>query len=430
MSTSDSGYPWDDVGNAGVVPARTLELTDVQLSSGATLPSVTVSYETLGTLSPERDNAILLCHALSGDAHVGGWRESDARAAGWSPEQGSAWSPGDSATGDPDAAPADTVRPGWWDPFVGPGKAFDTDRYFVICSNVLGGCSGTTGPSSVDPETERPYGLGFPVVTVEDMVAVQARLLDELGVERLLSVAGGSMGGMQALAWAKLYPERVQTCLAIATTWRLAAQAIAFNEVGRAAILGDPQFHGGDYYGRSTPRHGLAVARMVGHITYLSDESMHEKFGRKLRDRDEHAFDFVTEFEVESYLAYQGKRFTERFDANTYLYMTKSMDYFDLSAGSGSLAEALEGSDVRYLILSFSSDWLFPTYQSRELVDALQSVGGEVSFAEVPSPYGHDAFLLEPEAQHRLIVPFLDRALAERRGTADSTSQFAEEVRP
>ncbi len=386
MAAAPHTSPWDDVGSAGVVPERTIELSDVRLASGRTLARVTVTYETLGTLSPERDNAILLCHALSGDAHVAGWREDDARALGW------------------------------WDPMVGPGKAFDTDRYFFVCANVLGGCSGTTGPASIDPETGKPYGLSFPVVTVEDMVDVHAALLDELGIERLLAVGGGSMGGMQALAFARRYPQRTASCVAIATTWRLAAQAIAFNEVGRTAILGDAAFAEGDYYGHGVPRHGLAVARMIGHITYLSDESMHEKFGRRLRDRDGHAFDFVTEFEVESYLAYQGKRFTERFDANTYLFMTKAMDYFDLCEGADSLAEALAGTPVRFLVLSFSSDWLFPTYQSRALVDALQAAHAEVSFAEIPSPYGHDAFLLEPEAQHQLVEPFLERALAEVRG--------------
>jgi homoserine O-acetyltransferase/O-succinyltransferase len=291
---------------------------------------------------------------------------------------------------------------------VGPGKTFDTDRYFVICSNVLGGCSGTTGPSTVDPATGAPYGLTFPIVTVEDMVDVQARLLDDLGIDRLLAVVGGSMGGMQALSWAHRYAERVASCVALATTWRLAAQAIAFNEVGRTAILADPDFHGGDFYATGrVPRAGLAIARMIGHITYLSDESMRAKFGRRLRGRDEHAFDFVTEFEVESYLAYQGKRFTERFDANTYLYMTKAMDYFDLAQNDGSLADAVAGSPLRWLVLSYSSDWLFPTSESRELVDALAHGGAEVSFAEIASPYGHDAFLLEPEAQHRFIEPFL-----------------------
>jgi len=410
--------PWQEVGSAGVVEGRRAAFDDVRLASGRGLSSVEVSYEIVGELSPAADNAILICHALSGDAHVAGWRAAEAREAGWDPASGTAWQPADVATGDPDAAPASALKPGWWDPFVGPGKAFDTDRYCVICANVLGGCSGTTGPSSTDPATGRPYGTRFPVVTVEDMVDVHVRLLDELGIERLLAVAGGSMGGMQALSLAQRYPERVDACLAIATTWRLAAQAIAFNEVGRAAILGDADFREGDYHQGPAPRHGLAVARMIGHITYLSDESMRDKFGRRLRERDEHAFEFVTEFEVESYLAYQGKRFTERFDANTYLYMTKAMDYFDLCGGAGSLAEALAGTPVRYLVLSFSSDWLFPTYQSRDLVDALRAGDAQVSFAEIRSPYGHDAFLLEPEAQFRFIEPFLARCLAERREAA------------
>lgn len=411
-------HPWDEVGSAGVVSKQKVVLENVTLVSGRTLPSVEIAYETMGELSPARDNAVLIFHALSGDSHIAGWREQDALAAGWRSEGSRQWSPPDAEFGDPDAAPAARIRPGWWDPMVGPGKAFDTNRYFVICANVLGGCSGSTGPSSIDPETKEPYGLTFPIVTIEDMVDVQARLLDELGIEKLLAVAGGSMGGMQALAFAKRYPQRAATCLAIATTWRLTAQAIAFNEVGRTAILGDGAFRGGNYYGHGAPRQGLAIARMIGHITYLSDESMREKFGRRLRDRDHLAFDFVTEFEVESYLAYQGKRFTERFDANTYLYMTKAMDYFDLSRKAESLAEALANTPVRFLVLSFSSDWLFPTYQSKTLVDALRAVGAEVSFAEITSPYGHDAFLLEPEAQHAFIEPFLARGLAERRSAA------------
>jgi len=380
---SAQSNPWDDVGSAGVVPARIATVDNVRLSSGEVLERVDVVYETLGTLSPARDNAVLVCHALSGDAHVAGRRESDPEVVGW------------------------------WDAFVGPGKAIDTDRYFVVASNVLGGCSGTTGPSSIDPRTGKPYGLAFPIVTIEDMVEVQARLLDSLGIERLLAVVGGSMGGMQALAWAKWHPRRVASVLAVATTWRLAAQAIAFNEVGRTAILGDSAFADGAYYDGPQPKHGLAIARMIGHITYLSDESMREKFGRRLRDRDAHAFEFVTEFEVESYLAYQGKRFTERFDANTYLYMTKAMDYFDLIGQDGSLADALRGTPSRWLVLSFSSDWLFPTYQSRELVDALRCVGARVSYAEIPSPYGHDAFLLEPEQQYRYISSFLASVHAE-----------------
>ncbi len=356
----------------------------LDLASGRRLEHVTIAYETFGELDQRRANAILVCHALSGDAHV---------AAG------------------PDRF--GEQRPGWWDPMVGPGKAIDTEKYFVICSNVLGGCSGTTGPGSADPATNAPYGLRFPLVTVEDMVDAQAALLDHLGIERLACVAGGSMGGMQALAWARRYPERVASVAGIATTWRLAAQAIAFNEVGRTAILGDPTFSGGDYYDEGQPSHGLAVARMIGHITYLSDDSMREKFGRRLRERAGHAFEFVTEFEVESYLAYQGRKFVERFDANTYLYMTKAMDYFDLSAGHETLAAALAGVRSRLLVLSFSSDWLFPTYQARELVDALKAAGAEVSFAEIESPYGHDAFLLEPEQQRRYLEPFLARVVAE-----------------
>jgi homoserine O-acetyltransferase/O-succinyltransferase len=362
----------------------------LKLSCGRELPQVTVAYETFGELLPDRSNAVLVCHALSGDAHV--------------------------ATG---AGADGAEREGWWDPVVGPGKGIDTNRYFVICTNVLGGCSGTTGPGSTDPETGEQYGLRFPLVTVEDMVEVQVALLDELGIDKLLCVAGGSMGGMQALTWARRYPERVRTCLPVATTWRLAAQSIAFNEVGRTAILGDRNFAGGDYYGGEQPSQGLAVARMIGHITYLSDESMHHKFGRRLRDRDALAFDFVSEFEVETYLAHQGRKFVERFDANTYLYMTKAMDYFDLCNGADSLAEVFSDTPVRFLVLSFSSDWLFPTYQSREIVDGLRGAGAEVSFAEIPSPYGHDAFLLEPEEQRRYMEPFLLRALDEARGTVE-----------
>ena len=359
------------------------------LVSGRRLERVEIAYETYGQLDEYGTNAVLVCHALSGDAHV-------------------AEGPG------PDGA----ARPGWWDPMVGRGKAIDTRKYFVICANVIGGCSGSTGPSSIDPDTGRPYGLGFPVVTIEDMVDIQAKLLDELGINRLLTVTGGSMGGMQALTWAKRYPERIASVLGIATTWRLTAQAIAFNEVGRRAILGDPEFRDGDYYSHGQPEHGLGVARMIGHITYLSDESMREKFGRRLRDREGHAFDFVTEFEVESYLAHQGRKFVERFDANTYLYMTKAMDYFDLCRGGATLSQALSDLTARVLLLSFSSDWLFPTYHSREIVDALRAVDAEVSFAEIESPYGHDAFLLEPEQQRAYVEPFLAEVLESERARA------------
>ena len=365
----------------------------VALVSGRRIERVELAYETYGELDEQGTNAVLVCHALSGDAHVAEGPDADGR-----------------------------TRPGWWDPMVGPGKTFDTRKYFVICSNVIGGCSGTTGPSTIDPETGRPYGLGFPVPTIEDMVDLQVHLLDHLGIRRLLTVTGGSMGGMQALTFAKRYPDRIASVVGIATTWRLTAQAIAFNEVGRQAILGDPGFDHGDYYDRGQPKHGLGVARMIGHITYLSEESMHEKFGRRLRDRNGHAFEFVTEFEVESYLAYQGRKFVERFDANTYLYMTKAMDYFDLCRGGATLAEALSGLTSRILLLSFSSDWLFPTQHTREIVDALRAADAEVSFAEIKSPYGHDAFLLEPEQQRSYIEPFLAEVLEAERIRARSAA--------
>ncbi|MDO8963538.1 MAG: homoserine O-acetyltransferase [Coriobacteriia bacterium] len=374
--------PWEQAASAGVSETRTLALEGVlTLASGRTLDRVEVAYETYGTLDPDGANAILICHALSGDAHVAGVR------------------PGE----DPE-----TAKPGWWDLMVGPGKTIDTDRFFIVCSNVLGGCSGTTGPSSIDPATGAPYGMRFPLITIEDMVDVQARLLDSLGVGRLAAVIGGSMGGMQALAWAARYPERVTAVIADATTPRLGAQAIAFNAVGRQAILEDPYFNGGDYYdAEKQPDAGLAIARMVGHITYLSDESMHAKFGRRLREREEYAFDFVSEFEVETYLAYQGRRFVERFDANTYLYVTKAMDYFDLRGDAATLAEALKGVRSQFLVLSFTSDWLFPTAEAKDLVAALRNVDAEVWFSEIESGYGHDAFLLEPAAQDELIRPFL-----------------------
>lgn len=378
--------PWEETASAGVSETKTLALDGVvTLASGRTIESVQVAYETWGTLEGDGRNAVLVCHALSGDSHLAGLR------------------PGEDAA---------TSQPGWWDSMVGPGKAIDTDRYFVVCCNVLGGCSGTTGPSSIEPATGRPWGLRFPMVTIEDMVDVQARLLQALGVHRLLAVVGGSMGGMQALAWAKRYPERVGSIVADATTWRLGAQAIAFNEVGRRAILEDPSFADGDYYdAKAQPESGLGIARMIGHITYLSDESMHHKFGRRLQASADYAYDFVSEFQVESYLAHQGARFVERFDANTYLYMTKAMDYFDLQGDARSLAGALRGVSARFLVMSFSSDWLFTTARSRELVAALREIGAEVTFAEIPSAYGHDSFLLEPEAQHRLIAPFLANGL-------------------
>ncbi len=369
----------------------------IDLVGGRRLPEVDIAYETFGELDEHGSNVVLVCHALSGDAHVATGPGADGR-----------------------------ERQGWWEPMVGPGKAIDTREYFVICSNVLGGCSGTTGPGSRDPATGRPYGLRFPLVTIEDMVDAQATLLDALGIDRLLAVTGGSMGGMQALSWARRYPHRVASVIGCATTWRLAPQSIAFNEVGRTAILGDQAFAGGDYHGGEQPDHGLAVARMIGHITYLSEESMREKFGRRLSQREGHAFDFVTEFEVESYLAHQGRKFVERFDANTYLYMTKAMDYFDLSRKAPSLAEALRDCTARFLFLSFSSDWLFPTHETREIVDALCEIGAQVSFVEIESPYGHDAFLLEPEQQTRFVAPFLASVYAEERAARPASRSAAD----
>jgi homoserine O-acetyltransferase len=396
--TNTVRHPWEETASAGVSDVKTLGLDGVlTLASGRTLNGVEVAYETWGDLDELGANAVLVCHALSGDSHLAGLR------------------PGQK----PDDAP------GWWDVMVGPGKAIDTERFFVVCANVLGGCSGTTGPSSIDPDTGVPYGLRFPLVTIEDMVDVQAKLLHALGVRRLTAVIGGSMGGMQALAWAKRYPDRVGAVIADATTLRLGAQAIAFNEVGRRAILEDPAFAGGHYYDAGQPESGLGIARMIGHITYLSDESMHKKFGRRLQSSADYAYDFVSEFQVESYLAYQGQRFVERFDANTYLYMTKAMDYFDLQGDSPSLAAALREVSARFLVLSFSSDWLFPTARSKELVSALRENGNEVSFAEIPSAYGHDAFLLEPEAQHRLISPFLTNALRHARDAAGASGRAA-----
>ncbi|MFW6312424.1 MAG: homoserine O-acetyltransferase MetX, partial [Spirochaetota bacterium] len=347
------------------------------LESGRRFGPVTVRYETYGTLEEERSNAILLLHAFSGDAHAAGRH-----------------------------APEDR-HPGWWDAMVGPGRAFDTDRYFVICSNVLGGCQGTTGPGSIDPATGRPYGLAFPVITIEDMVNVQYRLVRHLGIERLLAVAGGSMGGMQALQWAVSYPESVAGAIVLASTARLSAQGIAFNAVGRNAITSDERWNGGDYYDGEPPARGLAIARMVGHITYLSDTSMHEKFGRRLQRRDEFGFDFSDQFEVESYLEYKGGSFVDRFDANTYLYLSKAIDYFDLGGKYGSLEEAFSNTSSKFLVVSFTSDWLYPSYQSKEIVVALMRRGKDVSYTELDCPYGHDSFLLETERQRPLISSFL-----------------------
>ncbi len=348
-----------------------------ELESGAHLSPITVAYETLGELSRTKDNVILIAHALSGDAHVAGRYRPDEAAVGW------------------------------WDDFVGPGRAIDTDRYFVICSNVLGGCRGTTGPGSINVATGRRYGMSFPTVTIGDMVRVQARLLDRLGIDRVAAVIGGSMGGMQAIEWAISFPERVGSAIVIASTSRLSAQSIAFNAVGRNAITSDPRWCGGDYYDNGEPLGGLAVARMIGHITYLSDSSMQEKFGRALREAEKLSYGFDSEFAVETYLDYQGAKFVERFDGNSYLYITKAMDYYDPAAECSSLAEALAPSKARWLVVSYTGDWLFPTAQSRELVDALLVGRKRVSFVELESAYGHDAFLLEYEPLATIVSGFI-----------------------
>ena len=372
----------------------------LRLACGQELPGFELAYETYGTLSAGKDNAVLICHALSGDAHVAGV---------------------DAATG----------REGWWDNFVGPGKGIDTGRYFVICSNVLGGCRGSTGPSSIDPATGTRYGRRFPVVTIGDMVEAQRHLLDFLGVDRLLAVVGGSMGGMQVLEWSVRFPERVVSAVAIATTARLSAQALAFDAVGRHAILSDPQYAEGDYYGAGPggsvsggPAVGLGIARMVGHITYLSEEGMHAKFGRALRNRSSYGYDFDREFSVETYLDHQQHKFVERFDANSYLYLTKAMDYFDLSDGGGAggggglsnLSASLGRSQSRFLVVSFSSDWLFSPRQSRDIVSALVRANRDVSYCNIQSPYGHDAFLLEPDALGALVGGFLEATQKRVRG--------------
>ena len=347
----------------GVTHTQVVTLPGLTTQSGHVFDQIEVSYQTLGKLSPEKDNAILVCHALSGTAHV----------AGEDPETG---------------------RPGWWDFHVGPGKAIDTDRFFVICSNVLGGCSGTTGPTSVRPDTGKPYAMSFPPVTLRDMVAAQARLVDHLGIRKLFAVGGGSMGGMQALVWALDYPQRVQTCLPIATCTSHSAIQIAFNEVGRQAIITDAYWNGGNYNANHGPEHGLAVARMIGHITYLSEFSMTKKFGRNQQRPTRPEDLFPTYFSVESYLHHQGKSFVKRFDPNSYLYLTKALDRFDLFE-AGPPEKVLRGIGARFLVVSFASDWLYPASQSRDLVRLLKRSNAAVTYINLETPYGHDSFLIQ-----------------------------------
>jgi homoserine O-acetyltransferase/O-succinyltransferase len=350
------------------------------LESGAALSPVTLAYETYGALNAARTNAILICHALSGSGHAAGYHKGN-------------------------------DKPGWWDDCIGPGKAFDTNRYFVICSNVLGSCYGSTGPAETNPATGKPYGLQFPVITIGDMVRAQVKLIDHLGIGQLFCVAGGSMGGMQVLEWAAHHPARLKAAIPLATTGRHSPMLIALSEVGRQAIYADPHWQNGDYYDKAQkPDAGLAVARMVGHITYLSDESMQHKFGRRLQDREKFGYEFQTEFQVESYLKYNGNNFTRRFDANSYLYVTKAMDYLDLTEPTGTLAGSfVHAAEIKFLVVSFTSDWLYPTYHSKDLVAALTAVGADVTFLDIASTWGHDAFLLEVETMTALLQSFLDR---------------------
>jgi homoserine O-acetyltransferase/O-succinyltransferase len=357
----------------------------LKLDAGVELSPFQIAYKTYGTLNADRSNAVMICHALTGDQHVASVHPV-------------------------------TGKPGWWESLVGPGRPIDTERYFVICSNVMGACMGTSGPSSINPATGKPWGLEFPVITIRDMVRAQAMLLDLLGIETLFAVAGGSMGGMQVLQWAASYPERVFAALPLACATRHSAQNIAFHEVGRQAVMADPEWRQGRYLLEGTnPRRGLAVARMGAHITYLSDAALHRKFGRRLQDRSNPTFSFDADFEVESYLRHQGSSFVERFDANSYLYLTRAMDYFDLAADYGGvLANAFKAAQTRFCIVSFTSDWLFPTSDSRAIVHALNAGGARVSFAEITTDKGHDAFLLDEPELFAITRGFLDSAAKAR----------------
>ena len=368
---------------------RLLVRDKMQLDCGVEFGPFTIAYQTYGRLNAERSNAILICHALTGDQYVA------------------------------DPHPI-TGHPGWWSTMAGPGLVLDTDRYFLICANVLGGCMGTTGPKDIDPATGKPYALSFPVITVRDMVRAQKRLIDHLGIESLFCVIGGSMGGMQVLEWAVSYPECVFAAAPVASATRHSAQNIAFHEVGRQAIMADPDWCDGEYLDAgSRPARGLAVARMAAHITYLSEAALHRKFGRNLQDRNAVTWGFDADFQVESYLRHQGSTFVDRFDANSYLYITRAMDYFDLAAEHGSVAAAFRGTSTRFCIISFTSDWLFPTSESRELVHALNAVAANVSFVEIETDKGHDAFLLHEPELFGTLRGFLN-GCAEHRGLARS----------
>ncbi|OGW79407.1 MAG: homoserine O-acetyltransferase [Omnitrophica bacterium RIFCSPLOWO2_12_FULL_44_17] len=367
-----------DQNNVGIVEPRFFTFAEapdeLTLESGEKLGPLTLAYETYGELNGDKTNAILILQAFSGDAHAAGYHEDD-------------------------------DKPGWWDNMIGPGKAFDTTKYFVICSNVIGGCKGSTGPASINPKTHKPYALDFPIITVSDMVNAQKHLIEHLGIEKLLCVTGGSMGGMQALQWVANFPEMVRCSIPIACTLKHSPQQIAFDEVGRQAVMSDPDWQEGHYYdsGRQ-PERGLSVARMIGHITYMSDQSMEAKFSRKLKT-DNYSFSFKADFEVEGYLRSRGDNFVKRFDANSYLYITKAMDYFDLSEDK--LFPKGTTVSTRFLVIAFKSDWLYPSYQSKEIVQQLRMRHVDVTYCEIKSTYGHDAFLLEIDEQTQLIKHFL-----------------------
>lgn len=382
----------EEKGSVGIVEKKFFTFAEPPdefvLESGKKLGPITLAYETYGELNENRTNAILLFHALSGDSHAAGkYSEAD-------------------------------KKTGWWDNLVGPGKAFDTDKFFVLCSNVIGGCQGSTGPSSINPQTGKPYGMSFPIITIRDMVTAQTHLLDNLGIKKVFAAAGGSMGGMQVLRFAVSYPDRIEVAIPIATSAKSSPQSMGFSEVGRRAVMSDPNFNGGDYYGKEIPRNGLALARMVGHITYLSDESMQEKFGRKLRNKEKPSFKFDVDFEVQSYLRHKGDTFVDRFDPNSYLYITKAIDYFDLPIETGSLVKTFEKVKASHLVISFSADWLYPSYQSKEIVRALMLNGVDVTYCEIDSNYGHDAFLLDEGEISIVIKNYLDNN-AKRLGIID-----------
>ena len=388
------------IDSVGIVETQFLNIKEpTKLESGKVLENITIAYETYGELNSKKNNAILICHALTGDAHAAGWHKGD-------------------------------KKPGWWEIIIGPGKVLDTEKYFIICSNVLGGCKGTTGPSSINPKTGHQYGLDFPVITIKDMVDVQKKLIDSFEIKQLYAIIGGSMGGMQVLQWIVTYPEMMKKAIPIATTARSSPQQIAFNEVGRQSIFSDPNWNHGNYYDTGMkPRNGLSIARMIAHITYLSDESMYIKFGRDLQDKNEISYDLSMDFQVESYLHHQGESFVKRFDANSYVYITKAVDLFDLAVDK-SLIDGFKDIKAKIEVISVDSDWLYPTEQSTEIITALNANDVEASFSEIKSNYGHDAFLLEKGQLTYLISKFLsDNTVADLMDTDIPTIKEEDNVK-